>query len=206
MKQEIKDRRSRRVSFAEDLQTDLREISRVLPSSKEKVLRLDSLNYGLHNSHFNTADLYYYARLSTRTVSFLPSDRTIIQLKNSGGFRLITNKQSADSILAYQGAIERYQFALMRENQDVQHLLPYLSKLFNAAVFNAMVDTANQIHMPIGNPPMRSSDPDLINEFSYYVHLLKTTTLLKNNSLHTIHKRATNTLEFLRKTYHLENE
>jgi hypothetical protein len=190
-------------SITEDLQSDLRQIARVIPFLKERELSLDSLNYGLHNSHFNTADLYYYVRQSTRPIGFSPSDRTIIQLKNSGGFRLITNKQTADSILAYQGLIENYQFALKRETEEIQHLLPFLSKLFDAKVFDEMVDNANRIHKPTGNPKMRSSDPNLINEFSYYVHLLKTTTLLKNKSLHRMHMRATNILQFLKTQYHL---
>ncbi len=191
-------------SFVEDLQTDLRQLARVIPSLKEKKLRLDSLNYDLHNSQANTATLYYYARQSTRPVSFSASDRTIIQLKNSGGFRLITNKQSADSIMAYEGLLNGYQYFLMRENDEIQHLLPLLSKLFDASVFDTMVDSANQIHKPIGNPPMRSSDPDLINEFSYYIHLRKTTTNAEIKSLQRIQKTAANTLEFLKKKYHLE--
>ncbi len=190
-------------SFTEDLQSDLSEISWAMPFLKERELSLDSLNYGLHNSHFNRADLYFYARQSTRPIGVTPSDRTIIQLKNSGGFRLITNKQTADSILAYQGLIENYQFALKREAEEIQHLLPFLSKLFDAKVFDEMVDNANRIHKPTGNPQMRSSDPNLINEFSYYVHLLKTTTLLKNKSLHRMHMRATNILQFLKTQYHL---
>ncbi|MDQ3683097.1 MAG: hypothetical protein M3352_08515, partial [Bacteroidota bacterium] len=156
-------------SFTEDLQSDLRQLARVIPNLKERELSLDSLNYGLHKSHFNTADLYYHARQSTRAIGILPSDRTIIQLKNSGSFRLITNKQTADSILAYQGLIENYQFALRREDEGIQLLLPFLSKLFDAKVFDAMVDNTNRIHKPTGNPQMRSSDPNLINEFSYYV-------------------------------------
>ncbi len=191
-------------SFTEDLQADLEQIARIIPSLKIQKLGLDTLNYGLHNSQVNTATLYYYARQSTRPVSFLASDRTIIQLKNSGGFRLITNKQSADSIMAYQASLNGYQYFLMRVNEDIQNLLPFLSKLFNASVFDTMVNSENEIHKPIGNPPMRSSDPDLINEFSYYIHLRKTTTNAEIKSLQRIQKRAANTLEFLKKKYHLE--
>ncbi len=135
-------------SFTEDLQADLEQIARIIPSLKRQKLGLDTLNYDLHNSQVNTATLYYYARLSTRPVSFLPSDRTIIQLKNSGGFRLITNKQSVDSIMAYEGLLNGYQYFLMRENDEIQHLLPLLSKLFNASVFDTMVDSANQFISP----------------------------------------------------------
>ena len=193
-------------SFTEDLQADLGELARIIPFEKRHKLMLDSFNYGLQNSQVNTSDLYYYARHSTRPISFLPSDRTIIQLKNSGGFRLITNKRSADSIMAYQGLLNGYQYLFTREYDEIQHLLPFLGKLFNAAVFDTMVDSANQIHKPIGNPPMRSDNPDLIKELSYYIHLRKSTTKAKIRRLESIQKRAANTLEFLRKKYHLENE
>ncbi len=191
-------------SYTEDLQTDLDQLAQVIPSLKESKLRLDSLNYGLHNSQANTADLYYYARQATRPVSFRPNDRTIVQLKNSGGFRLITNKQSADSILAYQGSLDGYQYFLTRESDEIKNLLPLLSKLFNASVFDAMVNSENRIQKPSGNPQMHSSDPDLINEFSYYIHLRKSTTNAEIRSLQRIQKRAANTLEFLKKKYHLE--
>ncbi len=191
-------------SYTEDLQADLGQLARIIPSLERQKLRLDSLNYGLHNSQANTADLYYYARQSTRPVYFSPNDRTIVQLKNSGGFRLITNKQSADSILAYQGSLDGYQYFLTRETDEIKNLLPLLSKLFNASVFDTMVDSENRIQKPSGNPPMRSSDPDLINEFSYYIHLRKSTTNAGMISLQRIQKRAANILEFLKKKYHLE--
>ncbi len=191
-------------SFTEDLQTDLSQLARVIPSLKENKLGLDSLSYGLHNLQANTADLYYYARQSTRPVSFSANDRTIIQLKNSGGFRLITNKQSADSIMAYQGMLDGYQYFLTREYDEIKNLLSFLSKIFNASVFDTMVDSENRIQKPTGNPPMRSSDPDLINEFSYYIHMRKSTTNAEMKSLLRIQKRAANTLEFLKKKYDLE--
>ncbi len=191
-------------SFTEDLQTDLRQLEGVIPSLKENKLGLDSLSYGLHNLQANTADLYYYARQSTRPVSFSPNDRTIVQLKNSGGFRLITNRQSADSILAYQGSLEGYQYFITRENDEIKNLLSFLSKIFNASVFDTMVDSENRIQKPPGNPLIRSSDPDLINEFSYYIHMRKSTTNAEMKSLLRIQKRAANTLEFLKKKYHFE--
>jgi len=73
-------------SFTEDLQSDLSEISWAMQFLKERELSLDSLNYGLHNSHFNRADLYYYARQSTRPIGFTPSDRTIYSLKTQVAF------------------------------------------------------------------------------------------------------------------------
>ncbi len=192
--------------FAEDLQIDLKQLSNIIPRVKERRKRLDSLNYYLHNVGQHTAELYYYARHTTRPVTFAPNDRTIIQLKNSGSFRLITHKESADSIMRYQAALERYQSAMVRDEEEVQHLHPYLSKLFDVTVFDAMIDSANNIHKPLGNPSLLSSDPSLINEFSYYIHQLITTTYVEIQLLQRIQLRASNTLKFLEMKYHLENE
>ncbi|HUS00199.1 MAG TPA: hypothetical protein VMY77_00645 [Chitinophagaceae bacterium] len=191
-------------SFVEDLQKDQQQLTRIIPLVKERKKRLDSLNYYMHNLDGHTAALYYYARYSTRPFSFAPSDRTIIQLKNSGGFRLITDRSSADSIMRYQAALERYQYALLRDEQEVEHLHPYLAKLFDAGVFNAMIDSENVIHKPIENVPMHSMDTSLINEFSYYVHQLITTTYVEIQVLQRIQTRAANTLEFLKNKYNLK--
>jgi hypothetical protein len=193
-------------SFAEDLQKDLKQLSGTIPQVKERKRRLDSLNYYLHNMNQHTAELYYYARHSTRPASFAPSDRTIIQLKNSGSFRLITNKESVDSIMRYQAALERYQYTLVRDDDEVEHLQPYLSKLFDASVFDAMIDSENVIHKPSGNPLLMSTDRFLINEFSYYVHQRITTTYLEVQTLERIQLRAGNTFKFLEKKYRLKNE
>ena len=193
-------------SFTEDLQKDLQQLSRIIPNVKERKTRLDSLNYYLHNIEGHTAELYYYARHSTRPASFSANDRTIIQLKNSGGFRLITDKASVDSIMRYEGALERYQYSLVRDDKEVEHLHPYLSKLFDAIVFDEMIDSINVIHKPAGNPSLHITDPSLINEFSYYVHQLITTTYLEFETLQRIQLRANNTLKFLKEKYHLKNE
>jgi hypothetical protein len=193
-------------SLTEDLQKDLKQLLNVIPQVKERKRRFDSLNYYLHNSDQHTAELYYYARYSTRPNSFVPNDRTMIQLKNSGSFRLITDKQSVDSIMRYQTALEHYQYAVVRDDEEVQYLQPYLSKLFDATVFNAMIDSENIIHKPSGTPPLLSSDPSSINEFSYYIHQLISTTYLEIQMLQRVQLRASNTLKFLEKKYHLQNE
>jgi hypothetical protein len=193
-------------SFAEDLQKDLQQLERIIPLVKERKSRLDSLNFYLHNLDGHTAELYYYARHSTRPNSFAANDRTIIQLKNSGGFRLITDQASADSIMRYQGSLERYQYSLQRDEKEVEHLHPYLAKLFDAAIFESMIDSENIIHKPIQTVAMHSKDPSLINEFSYYVHQLITTTYVELQGLQRIKLRAANILQFLRKKYNLKIE
>jgi hypothetical protein len=108
--------------------------------------------------------------------------------------------------MRYQAALERYQYAMVRDDIEVQHLQPYLSKLFDATVFNAMIDSANIIHKPLGNPRLLLSDPSLLNEFSYYIHQLITTTYVEIQVLQRIQLRARNTLKFLEMKYHLKNE
>ncbi|MEO6404579.1 MAG: hypothetical protein ABIO32_03760 [Ferruginibacter sp.] len=193
-------------SFSEDLQKDLKQLSNVIPQVVERKRRLDSLNYYLHHIDQHTAELYYYARHSTRPASFAPNDRTIVQLKNSGGFRLVSNKESVDSIMRYQTFLDRYQYALSRDAEEVEHLHSYLSKLFDASVFETMIDSVNIIHKPLGNPPILSKDPALINEFSYYIHQRITTTYVEIQILQRIQLIASKTLKFLEEKYHLKNE
>ena len=64
---------------------------------------LYSLFYLIDNPGNHLNDLYFFGRHLTRTapVIFFNNDRTIQQLKFSGGLRLITNRMVSDSIIIY---------------------------------------------------------------------------------------------------------
>lgn len=59
------------------------------------------------NNHL--ADLYYFARQMPRmNTIFYSTDATMNQLENSGALRLIKKSEIADSIVAYNAAMEAY--------------------------------------------------------------------------------------------------
>jgi hypothetical protein len=97
-------------SMAEDLQQDTAEISRVLKFVDLQRAELDSLLNQLEfysSTHvLDVKKLYqrHFDNLGANVATF--SERTLSQLKNAGGLRLIRIKSVADSISIYDSKIQ----------------------------------------------------------------------------------------------------
>ncbi len=194
-------------SFIEDLKTDTLSASGWINILEERRMMMDSLMY-LLSSHSGITtssnnDLYYYARVVTKINFFKPSDRTITQLKNSGGLRLIRNQQSSDSIMSYQQLLEDMQSNREIEDKETEFLYPYLSKLFDPIVFETMVDKYGNTNRPVNNPPLRSADQEQIKEFLFYLHQKKTSYAFAIDLLKNLQIKAYNVIRFLQEEYHL---
>jgi hypothetical protein len=91
-------------SFINNVKNDTVSINDFLKKETIRLLFLDSLlamkNTDLTLPH-NTWMVYYYFIRSRFYPIYLPNDATLMQLKNSGNFRLIKNTQVVDSILKY---------------------------------------------------------------------------------------------------------
>jgi hypothetical protein len=99
------------ISMMEDAAADTAMIHEIIPANIYRIAYADSqavacMNYkgtqaedsriyGLHRNYVYRPDLVY------------PTDRTLFQLKNSGGMRLIRNKKAAASINAYDSRGKR---------------------------------------------------------------------------------------------------
>lgn len=108
-------------SMVADLKEDTAHISSIYEFNKKQAFSLDTLVRLLFTvtDHPDSAKrayaLYYNYALNYNNVVF--SDRTITQLKNSGGLRLIRNQAVSDSIMAYDAGVRncQLQFEVVRE-------------------------------------------------------------------------------------------
>ncbi|MDO9000197.1 MAG: hypothetical protein Q7W45_10560 [Bacteroidota bacterium] len=107
-------------SMIEDAQIDTANINKVVKENKIRLLYIDSLIsvcFNYENQKTNDYEIYKLFRKAIRTASVVkPTERTLIQLKNSGGMRLIRNKASADIIIFYDEVEEEVKF--QQENVD----------------------------------------------------------------------------------------
>lgn len=94
-------------SMVEDAQLDTARIRKVLKQKEMQKLYADTLIAALYNyepGKISDYDIYrYYRQLISATAWVKPTERTLLQLKNSGGMRLIRKKNAADIIIAYDG-------------------------------------------------------------------------------------------------------
>ena len=93
------------ISLKEDLLKDTLIIQKTIWTLNRDIAGCDSLNGYLQNERTKTVrdlqKLYQYNLSALGGFSFSLTDRTSSQLKNSGGMRLLTNKEVIDGILDY---------------------------------------------------------------------------------------------------------
>lgn len=207
-REELAERKAERQliqSFIEDLKSDTAAISRNIAFRKAKLERMDSFIYLLGSKKIKGYEnqLYFLGRTFIRRAFFQPNERTISQLKNSGLFRLISNKQASDSIMAYRGLVETIIGNQIDEKNELLNSHSVINEIFNPYVFDTMVSISG-IKRPINNPPLRSYDEKLQQDLAFWIHLVKGSQYITFRRLETLRNKATNTMLFLQKEYDLE--
>ena len=93
-------------SMVEDLQKDTAQVARLSNALLNKQKQIDSIFMYYENLHkgFNPV-LYRNLEAINGFSIFIYTDRTILQLKNSGGMRLIKNKKASDGIMNYDAFV-----------------------------------------------------------------------------------------------------
>ena len=193
-------------TFIEDLKVDTAAINANLVFQKRKKTQLDSLTYLLREQKIKgyENELYYLARILVRTTRFQSSDRTITQLKYSGSLRLIRNEKAADSIISYQKLVDYILQNIDDERIERRAADPILARIFNPFVFDKMLDEFNNVNKPTDNPPLRSYDISLQQDFAFIINQLKGSNIIISTRLKLLNEKAKNTIAFLKKEYHLE--
>jgi len=195
-------------SLVKDVELDIISLRQSSDVRKKYVNYYDSLVYLLKNyNDSNLNDIYFYARHAGRTSDFKYHDGTILQLKNSGGLRLIRNKNAVDSIIVYDNEViktilNQQEIYESRFRNDI--VSNHFGKIFNAYVWDAMVDDTATISRTVNNPKLFNNDPKLINDFVVQVITIKTTFRLTNVYIEKAIHSAERLIAFLKKEYHLE--
>jgi hypothetical protein len=92
-------------SFVEDLEMDTVTLNSRIAYCNITIARVDSAIAIFNGQRLNdhAADIYYFLRWMHRSDVFSVNDKTIIQLRNAGGMRLVANKSVSDSMIEYYG-------------------------------------------------------------------------------------------------------
>jgi hypothetical protein len=193
-------------SFIEDVKLDTASLSASLKKREIYLGYFDSLFHLITTDpRSNTNEIYYYARFLPRSRVFQYHDRTIQQLKNSGGLRLIKNRSASDSITIYDNEIVKNVLNQQEaEAKSQDEIFSQLIQIFGARIFETMVDSDGGIRRPENNPALFSVDPGLLNGFAQQIHFLKTTYRLTIGEIKEAAVYAERLILFLKKEYHLE--
>ncbi len=153
-------------SFYEDLTADERDLQVNIDFLRQQMRQAESLQELMLELNIKEPAnrIYMYLRGITRSSTGLvhPNDRTIVQLRNAGGMRLIKNKSVSDSMVGYYRTAEIIQFlnqdGLISKTSLREKSIP----LMNAADFAKIIDSTSDIVNPAENIYLRKADPDII--------------------------------------------
>jgi len=192
-------------SMVEDLKSDTSELTIHIRQRMERDVMVDSLIYWLspNNIRENGNSIYYLGRVISPPISFFPNDRTIQQLKSSGGLRLIRHMDISNSIMAYDRKMRQSVFELGDEQQVRGEYRLSANKIFNGQIFHQMTIT-KEIKRPIGNPTLFSEDKALINEFIMETQYLEKVNQKQETRAQELVNQAGKLIEEIKKQYHLK--
>jgi len=199
-------------SLYEDLQADTLRLGLLINYDRDKIAGLSNMMtcYDTVTKNLkSTSCMGILIKHSKTNAAFQLSDRTLRQLTNAGGFRLL-NKEDADSILAYENSYKRYQnfeATVFQTAQDnLRNTLNQLADFkVNAPVQNFTtalgVDTASG---KLRGPLLFTEDRVLLNKWFNELALYLRVTNGQQNILTGLKTKATGLIEYYRDKYHLE--
>jgi len=192
-------------SLITDIKEDIIFITDQQSQFQKRQSLLDSLIDLLNSSSApaSTNDIYYYARLASKNDVFAASTRTIDQMKNAGGFRLVKNEDVANGIMSYYSVLPQIQSLEETEQGETNEYRKIAVQVFSAAVFNQINSTAKVIR-PIDNPPLRTADKKLWGDLAGWVHYIKNTRIGLSEYKKSLLEKGEAVIGLIQKEYHLK--
>ncbi len=209
---EQKIERHREQQFAEslsnDLIADINHLNTIIVHRTTRQLLLDSLMLLLNASeNYNMSNSIYYQgiQVSRRNPTlFTPNNGTLQQLKNSGGLRLIRNRNIADSIARYDVSTRNMEKFDEIETTLYTDYRTSAAKIFDPMVFEKMLDENNTVTRPTDNPKLLAYSRNELVEIIFKIHRMKFTNRGSMRDAKKLLKQAENFLMVLKKAYHLK--
>ncbi len=194
-------------SFAEDLEADNAYMEKRLAVLDDKIKKADSLVYLFSNGDKTEVvnDIYYHLRSIGRHNPFDVNDRTIVQLRNAGGMRLISNKSVSDSMVNYYRYVDNIHYLDERLVVLIGMLTVSTDKLLDAVDFGKLTDTVNNFVLRVKEPlKLRTTDAETINVASLNVQRIKNITIAIKLAVRQLKERADATRQLIVEEYDLE--
>ena len=192
-------------SLINDIKEDISFINVQQSIYKRKQELLDSLINMVQSpsTTINTNDLYYYARLASKNDVFTANTRTIDQMKNSGGFRLIRNEYVANAIMSYYSELPQIQSLELTEQSETNEYRKIAVQIFNAFVFNE-INSTNTVVRPVNSPALRTVDNKILGDLAGWVHYIKNTRIGIAEHKKRLLEKGEKLIRLINEQYHLK--
>jgi hypothetical protein len=193
-------------SLVLELEQDVLVLKENTIELEANVRRLDTLIQiiGTGQEHLRSDDLYYLARIGSRLGTLAINDFTILQLKYSGGFRLIRDISVAKEISKHynkQLTIDRLYGINATEAEEYRKMA---LGIFDPLVFDGLVNPDNIISRPLNKPTFINNDPLTLKKFAGMAAYMKNTRKSLIVYQNDFKQSAENLISFINKAYHLK--
>jgi len=194
-------------SLADDLRGDIKILDQSIARQKNGITLLDSLLIIINDRQLiktNGDQLYYIARLGPRLNTLSSNNKTFEQLKNSGGFRLIRNTETANKIMSYYNGFNLIRLLEEIYLQEFGEYKKLAAKIFDPFVLRSMEREDGEISRHANNPALRTYDPQLLKELGVHIVYLNGTRRGILPEEESLKKSGNDLITYLEKEYHLE--
>jgi hypothetical protein len=195
-------------SFLQDLDIDEKQLDGLIPAFIEKDKLLDTLLLKIRGISTSTGanGIYKYYRQPFTYPDFIYTDRTIQQLKNSGGMRLIANKGVSDSITAYDAAVRLSNIGITEGVKDLRVSVMLSSfKLFDLKCCPQLGTPISPGQFIFPEPGvLLTYDSKTLTEYFNIVQEIKRQFALYLRDLEVLKNKNIRVRDYIRKEYHLK--
>jgi hypothetical protein len=202
-------------SFYEDLKTDTARISFFTNYDQEKMNGFSNLGscYDILMKNPNDAGcMLNVIKYSSINRPFIRTDRTLKQLANAGGFRLL-KKADADSIVSYDEAFNNFQDfqgSVFQSAQDIVRSTLNLLVNFKAnqqmfiAQSGKSIGTESFTKQAVTETVFFSKDKNLLNRYFNELQLYQRVTYNHIRMLQNLKEKQTRLIAYFKNKYNLE--
>jgi hypothetical protein len=199
-------------SLVEDLESDTARMNEIIQFDEAKITALNNMYqcYDTVTNNFKaTSCMGILIKYSKVNRPFLINDRTITQLANAGGFRLL-KKEDADSILAYERMYRNaYDFETTIYQEAQNNVRNTLNELANFKVVSPLQNVSSLYGADTGisslsGPLLFSDDRALLNKWFNQLQLYLRVTKAQSTLLKRLQAKAINLINFCKNKHHLK--
>ena len=196
-------------SLAEDLQEDIYKLDSVSRLLNEQILGKDSIVQLIGKEIKTKGDVELFYNLHWKYVGYTTevifSKRTMTQLLNAGGLRLVHNKNVSGAIANYAVRIEYHEKTEQPQYVDITlKALHESKKIIDTRFMRAEPQTNSYTRASSELPVLRNANSDYLKDFSFTLEMDKENNILFVISLKEHKQVAQQLLALLEKEYHLK--
>ena len=195
-------------SFVEDLKTDTSIFSGLIKLNEEKATELRDFVecYQTIQKGYSDSCILRLFIASGNFPDFIYTDRTLQQLKNAGGLRLIP-AVDADSIIEYDKLIRQYQKIESTSYQEIQTEIR--SSIYSLNSFGKTIKSFNSLDSALpkeqtNGPILFSNNKELLNRYFNQLFIYFTGTLGNVEDIKRIREKAKSLILFFNDKYNLK--